>query len=139
MFSINQLQVFIAIVNTQSFKEAAKFLKITNSSVSKSLKALEDLLQVLLIKRDGKNIKLTEVGHVFYNQAQEIMKKISETNLIVEEMRLKPSGNLKIVSGHYLTKMTLLPYLKEFAKKYPKIKLDIENSERLPNIKNTQR
>ena len=61
MLNIHHIQIFINIVKTKSFSDTAKLMKVTASSVSKSMSSLESSLAVTLIKRDTRKLLLTEV------------------------------------------------------------------------------
>ena len=67
--NFNQLKYFVAIVEQGSFWAAALEEYISQSSLSKQIKALENELGVVLFKRSGNKITLTEAGQCFYEYA----------------------------------------------------------------------
>ena len=75
-FSIRQLEVFVAVVENNSFSVAANELILAQSTVSAHIKGLEAALGVSLITRDAKkNIKLTADGHEVYSHAKAILEQ----------------------------------------------------------------
>jgi len=75
-FSIRQLEVFVAVAESNSFSGAANELILAQSTVSAHIKCLEDALGVLLITRDAKKqIRLTEKGKEVYSYAKAILEQ----------------------------------------------------------------
>jgi len=66
----NQIQYFLAIARTKSFSEAAYELSLSQSSISKQIKALEDELGISLFNRSSHQRELTAAGKVFFRFAQ---------------------------------------------------------------------
>lgn len=70
--NINQIHYFLAIVKTKSFSEAAYDLFISQSSISKQIKALEDELGITIFTRSSKQRVLTPAGQIFYRYAKQM-------------------------------------------------------------------
>ena len=62
---IRHLQYFLEVARQQSFTKAAEVLYITQPTISKTVKSLEEELGVTLLDRYGKQVQLTDAGHVF--------------------------------------------------------------------------
>lgn len=65
---IRHLQYFLEVARQQSFTKAAEVLFITQPTISKTVKSLEDELGVTLLDRYGKRVELTDAGHVFFGR-----------------------------------------------------------------------
>lgn len=107
-----------------SFTKAAEELFVTQSSVSQSIKTLESKLNTTLFIRKKKQIQLTSEGEILfshveraYKQIKVAEKKISDRNLI----------EINIGASDTICKYFLLPYFKDFHRKYPDIKINIVN------------
>jgi len=75
-FSIRQLEVFVTVVERNSFSKAADALAMAQSTVSGHIKGLEDALSVVLFMRDAKKqIRLTERGQEIYTLAKPIVEQ----------------------------------------------------------------
>ncbi len=68
--NINQIHYFLAIVRTKSFSEAAYDLFISQSSISKQIKSLEEELGIKLFTRTSNQRVLTPAGQIFYRYAK---------------------------------------------------------------------
>ncbi len=86
-----QMRYFIAVVETNSFFEAAEACHISQSAISQQIRALEEELQVLLLERHGRKFTVTPAGRYFYEQAKKQMQALDST---VREVR-------RIASGEY--------------------------------------
>ena len=82
--TIEELVAFIAIVDTGSFVAAAEHLKQTPSGVSRSLTRLEAKLDVTLLERTTRKLKLTQEGQQFLVKARKIL---NELNAAEEELQ----------------------------------------------------
>lgn len=75
-FSIRQLEIFVAVVERNSFSKAADALALAQSTVSGHIKGLEDALSVVLFMRDAKKqIQLTDRGREIYALAKPIVEQ----------------------------------------------------------------
>lgn len=73
-----KLLAFVTLVRVGSFTLAAKELNVTQSAVSHSIKALEDDLQLRLVDRRGRKIRLTPPGKQLLNHAHRILNEMQE-------------------------------------------------------------
>ena len=73
---INALSMYVALVKTKSFKDAAKECGVTPSSVSQAVRALEEQYQVVLIDRSVRPIGVTLQGRNFFKSALTIVENV---------------------------------------------------------------
>ncbi|EKU48237.1 glutamate biosynthesis transcriptional regulator GltC [Staphylococcus massiliensis] len=76
---IKQLRYFIAVAEREHISEAALYLNVAQSAVSRQIAQLEKELHVTLFKRIGRNIKLTDDGHLLLEEARAIIERIEHT------------------------------------------------------------
>lgn len=91
--NFDQLKYFLTIVKTGSFSEAADEMFISQSSMSKQIKALEHELGIDLFKREHSKIYLTSAGKKFLDYAQNAIKDHNDIRLYLDEFvkkALKP-------------------------------------------------
>lgn len=103
--NINQLKYFLAIVKTGSFSNAADDMYISQSSMSKQIKALETELGVDLFKREHSKVYLTEIGSEFAQYAQTAVKQHNDILLTLDEFATRKSntirfGSIPVVSAY---------------------------------------
>jgi DNA-binding transcriptional LysR family regulator len=119
---ISQLRVFVALVETGSFTEAAYSINLTQSAVSHALATLEKELGVTLLERDRQGkMQLSTVGHKILRQAQEILAHV-ET--IQQEAALELSqveGKLRVGSSQIVPPRQIAGILAHFKEQYPKV------------------
>lgn len=130
---LDRIEVFVTVVENGSFSAAARKLKISVPAVSKQIAELESQLQTLLLERTTRRVSLTEAGEIYYEQCKRLMDEVLETESISTRWSLEPSGILRVFSARYYGQKMVLPYLKEFQDLYPKLRLDLELGERVPD------
>ena len=78
-FTLQQLRIFKAIASEKSFTQAAEILFVSQPSLSKQIKTLENRLGILLLNRNGNKISLTEAGNVFLQYSERILALCEES------------------------------------------------------------
>ena len=124
--TITQLRYVLAVAEHKNFTKAAEKVFVTQPTLSMQIQKLEDELDILIFDRSKKPIELTEVGNKLVEQARNIVNESERIQDIVDQQKGFIGGEFKL--GVIPTVMpTLLPmFLHTFIKKYPKIKLRIE-------------
>ncbi len=125
---LKQLRAFCNAAQTHSVSEAAERLFLSQPTVSLQIQALEREFETMLFERRGPKIKLTPEGEILYKLAQPLVQGIDGLHeAFVAQCGSLESGELNIASGES-TILYLLPELmKEFAARYPKIRLKLHN------------
>ena len=118
-------KIFYYVAKNGNITKTAKELMISQPAISKSIKNLEEQLNCSLFNRHKNGVSLTEEGSFLYDEIKNVMKIINSAEKEVEEINNLEKGNLSIGINNTLTQKYLLPYLKEFTKKYPKINIRI--------------
>jgi LysR family hydrogen peroxide-inducible transcriptional activator len=124
--TITQLKYVLSVAEYQNFTVAAEHSFVTQPTLSMQIQKLEDELGVKIFNRSKKPIELTEVGKKIVEQAKVIVDESNRILDIVHQQKGYIGGQFKL--GIIPTVMpTLLPmFLQNFTKKYPKVKLIIE-------------
>ena len=125
LLNIRQLKYFVAVAENLSFTKAAEKYYISQTAVTQQIKALENQLQVTLLKRSKRHVELTPAGQVFYNEACSI---ISHVNNAISKTQQFANGffgtlSIGIIIGY--EKNNLPEYLRNFSYAYPNVSLDI--------------
>ncbi len=123
--NLSSYRIFYAVANTGNISRAAKELYISQPAISKSIQKLEENLGVKLFDRSSRGVTLTAEGELLYTHVRAAFE-----TLTLGEDRLRRSialgvGNLAIGVSATLCKYVLLPYLRDFIKKYPHINISI--------------
>lgn len=124
--TITQLQYVLAVAEHKNFTLAAEKCFVTQPTLSMQIQKIEEELSVQIFDRSKKPIQLTDIGEKIVTQAKNIVIEADRIKDIVEYQKGFIGGEFRL--GIIPTIMpTLLPmFLNNFIKKYPKIKLIIE-------------
>jgi LysR family hydrogen peroxide-inducible transcriptional activator len=124
--TITQLQYVLAVAEYKNFTLAAEKCFVTQPTLSMQIQKVEEELDIQIFDRSKKPIQLTDIGLKIVNQAKNIVNEANRIQDIVEFEKGFVGGDFRL--GIIPTIMpTLLPmFLGNFTKKYPKVKLIIE-------------
>ena len=121
--NLHHLRLFAAVVNHGGFTKAAESLRLSQPAISKSLNELERQLNLTLIDRSGRSIRLTDAGQTLYARARELfgVEWIAEQEL--REIRGLKRGVLRIGASTTIATYMLPPYLGRFHLRHPGIRI----------------
>ncbi|MFE3866579.1 LysR substrate-binding domain-containing protein [Flavobacterium sp. LS2P90] len=124
--TITQLKYVLAVAEHKNFTLAAEKCFVTQPTLSMQIQKIEEELSIQIFDRSKKPIQLTDIGQKIVNQAKNIVNEADRIQDIVEQQKGFIGGEFRL--GIIPTIMpTLLPmFLNNFIKKYPKVKLIIE-------------
>jgi DNA-binding transcriptional LysR family regulator len=111
------LVAFEAAARHRSFTRAGQELSLTQSAVSRQVQALENLLQVELFRRSGRQIALTEVGTMYANDIASALSRIRTASSQVLAFRAG-GGSLNLAVLPTFGSRWLLPLLPSFYAKH---------------------
>ena len=131
MDKIDAMAVFVEIVQAGSFTAAGKRLGMPLSTVSRKISELEDALQVRLLERGKRKVRVTEVGTAYFEHCRRGVEAFKTANRIVAERQSDASGSLRITVPPNLAERLLLPIIGLFQQRYPKARVAIFVTERV--------
>lgn len=120
------LKAFVAVANSGSFSDAARFLHITQPAVSKRIAALESHLDQSLFDRLGREVRLTEAGEYLLPNAMNILQSIDDTEKRIRERSGRVMGTLRVATSHHIGLHHLPPVLRDFASEHRDVNLQFE-------------
>lgn len=121
-------RIFYEVAKYQNITKASNILNISQPAISKSIKNLETQLGGNLFIRTKRGVVLTEEGKEFYKYIEQAMIFIENGENKFNDLINLETGTIKIGINSTLTNYYLLPYLKVFKEKYPKIKIEIKTN-----------
>ena len=124
--NLNLYYIFYTAAKHQNISLAAKELFISQPAVSKAISKLEENLQTPLFYRSSKGVRLTPEGEILYKQAENAFLALKSGEEQLNRRKELGMGQLSIGVSNTLCKYVLLPYLKDFIKEYPHIRISIE-------------
>lgn len=131
MLNLNLLRIFHIAAQKGSFSAAADELVITQPTVSAQIKALEQQYGLILFKRIGKRIELTDSGKRLSKYSKRVFDLAAEIEGLLNDIRKSEEGIIRLGIGKSYGKYFISPLLSRFQKKFPKVKIILKegNSE----------
>ena len=121
---LRALRYFTEVVQQNSFTRAAESLHVTQPTISKMVKALEDELGGPLLLREGRGVQLTDAGQVVYDRGLDILAQARLLHQQVAEVDNITRGELSVgimpTAGHYMA-----PVIALFQQRHPGVNLRI--------------
>lgn len=114
-YTLNQLQIFLKIVDTQSITKASEQLNLTQPAVSIQLKNFQNQFDLPLTEIHGRKIHITEFGHEIANAADKIIQQVQAINYKTLAYKGLLSGKLKVSivsTGKYVMPFFLSDFIK---------------------------
>lgn len=119
------LQYFLAIAREETISQAAESLHITQPTLSRQMKGLEEQLGKQLFIRGNRKINLTEEGILLRQRAEEIISLVEKTESEIMHSDTTISGDIYIGSGETEGMRILAKVIDTCHKEYPKIKFHL--------------
>jgi DNA-binding transcriptional LysR family regulator len=125
-FTLQQLRILRAIAIEKNFTRAASSLYISQPSLSKQLKILEENLDTVLINRERNQISLTESGEIFLQYSERILILCEESCRALIDLKNGERGNLIVGASQTIGTYLMPRILALFAQNYPQIDLKVQ-------------
>ena len=125
---LNSAKVFINVVQTGGFSAASRQLNVPVATVSRRVSELEKSLDVRLLERSTRSVRLTEAGAILYEFALRGLEEFEAGMLALTERENELRGTLRVSLPPSFEPWWLL--LNDFQKRYPNINIDVNVTER---------
>lgn len=130
----DKLKFFYYVAKCNSFTNAAKYLHLTQPSISRAIKSLEEQLGLELFIRTTKRLVMTEEGEILLKMIQRLIEDFETTITGIHEDQREPQGPIRIWTTEGLLNYYLLRYIPEFLEKYPGISLTFIADNNIPDF-----
>ncbi|WP_277468126.1 MULTISPECIES: LysR family transcriptional regulator [unclassified Paenibacillus] len=118
---IRQLQYFVQAARLKSFTRAAESLFITQPTISKMIRNLEEELEADLFYREGKSIRLTDAGEILLAKAQNIVESFANLSAELDGLRKLQRGHIRIGLPPMVGASFFPAVIGEFHRRYPDV------------------
>lgn len=139
-YTINQLRIFLKVVEKRSITEAAEALFMTQPAVSIQLKNFQEQFDIPLTEHVGRNIQITEFGYEIAKIAERAVNELSGLQYKTKQFNGLVAGRLRLAAAS--TGKYVIPYfLSDFMQtnKGIDLRLDVTNKERVvESLKNNE-
>ncbi|MDL4839319.1 LysR family transcriptional regulator [Aquibacillus rhizosphaerae] len=125
---IRQIQYFMEVAKREHVTEAADSLHVAQSSVSRQIFNLEDELGVDLFIREGRRVKLTPLGRVFFERMKQVTNLMEESKREIKEYLNPEKGTVRIAFPISMAAHTLPSIIYAFRTSFPEAKFQMSNA-----------
>ena len=130
MGQLEDMAMFVRIVEAGSITKAAEQLNIAKSAVSRRLKELETRLGSQLISRTTRQSNLTQAGEQYYQQVNHILSAVDTLNEQTSGAPTRIEGTLKMTAPLSFGLMHLNDVIDEYANQHPNLHFELDFSDR---------
>lgn len=128
------LEIFIKVIECNSFSAAAQKLNLTPSSVSRSISQLEEQLGVVLLKRTTRTFVLTEPYQYLLSRAQHLLEELDESLVNTASFHRHPQGQLRITCSIAFGVCHLMRLYGDYRKMNPDVSLFVDLNDQNVNL-----
>lgn len=125
MLDLNQVGLFVQVVEAGSFAEAARRLNMPANTVSRQIQQLEDDLGLRLMQRSTRKLTLTDAGVALHEGSFSQIEQILAAAEQVGRGSMKPSGTVHVAAPTDFLEFFSPEWIAEFLKVYPDVRLDL--------------
>lgn len=129
---LNELLIFVRVVQAGSIRGAAEQLGMPKSTVSRKLLELEARLQARLLQRTTRRLSLTDIGRIYYDHGARVVMEIEDAERAVQRQQETPRGLLRVTAPLNLT--LLAPIISEYLGRYPEVRLELSANARVVDL-----
>ena len=122
---IRTLKTFCDVVELHSFSEAAKVNHLTQSAVSQQISHIENEYGVRMIERAQRNLTLTPAGEVFYQSCKDVLKRLEDVRIQINELANVVAGTIKLESIYTIGLHDMPKYVRQFMGAYPDVQIHL--------------
>lgn len=129
---LNELIVFVRIVQAGSIRGAAAILRMPKSTVSRKLIDLEERLEARLLQRTTRKLSLTDVGRIYFDHGVRIITEVENAERTVRSQHETPRGLLRVTAPLNLAYVGRL--FSDYLERYPEVRLELSANARVVDL-----
>ena len=134
MDKLRAMQVFVRIVEANSFTRAAETLGLPRAALTATIKNLEAYLGTTLLQRTTRRLALTPEGAGYHAQCVQILDAVAAAEQGFRAGAATPRGTLRVDLPDAVGRHVILPHIAGFADAWPELALTLSFSDRLVDI-----
>lgn len=131
---LNDLRVFVRVVDRGAFASAARELRVPTSTVSRTIARLEDRIGTRLLQRTPRSVRATSEGHALYGAVSDAVGALERAAHAVEPATRTPRGILRLTAPAELASTFLADVIVGFAERYPLVQIELSLTNRAVNL-----
>ncbi|MDY7578392.1 LysR family transcriptional regulator [Herbaspirillum sp. RTI4] len=134
MDTLQNMRIFMRVVDAGSFTLAAQQMELTTAHVSRALADLERHLRTRLLNRTTRRLAMTEAGERYLLRCQQIISYVEEAEAEAGDAYVRPSGRLRIHSMTSFGQRYVIPVISSYQKRYPDVAIELTLAQRVPDL-----
>jgi DNA-binding transcriptional LysR family regulator len=130
----DKLRIFHAVADAGSLTHAGDTLNLSQSAVSRQIRALEESLQTTLFHRHARGLILTEQGELLFDATASMNKRLEAASARIRDSEDEVIGDLRVTTTTGFGSLWLAPRLKKLYDQYPSLRIDLMLEERVLDL-----
>ena len=130
----DKLRIFHAVADAGSLTHAGETLHLSQSAVSRQIRALEESLNTTLFHRHARGLILTEQGELLFDATRAMRRRIDAAAARIRDSEEEVFGELRVTTTTAFGTLWLAPRLPALYKRYPDLKIDLMLEERVLDL-----
>ena len=130
----DKLRIFHAVADAGSLTHAGDTLHLSQSAVSRQVRALEESLNTTLFHRHARGLILTEQGELLFDATSSMMKRLDAATARIKDSEEEVFGELRVTTTTGFGSLWLAPRLPALYAKYPDLKIELMLEERVLDL-----
>jgi DNA-binding transcriptional LysR family regulator len=134
MDTLQNMRVFVRVVEAGSFTGAAQYLNTTTAYASRAVSDLEAHLRTRLLNRTTRRIALTEAGERYLQRCEQILAYVDQAEAEAGDAHARPSGKLKVHAMTSFGQHYVVPAVGQYQEQYPEVQVELTLAQRMPDL-----
>ena len=130
----DKLRIFHAVADAGSLTHAGDVLHLSQSAVSRQIRALEESLNTTLFHRHARGLILTEQGELLFDATSAMTRRLDTAEVRIRDSEEEVFGELRVTTTTGFGSLWLAPRLPQLYAKYPDLKIDLMLEERVLDL-----
>jgi len=134
MDTLQNMRVFMRVIEDGSFTAAARYLNTTTPHVSRAISDLEAHLRTRLLNRTTRRLALTEAGERYLQRCEQILAFVDEAEAEASDAHARPSGVLHTHAMTSVGQRYVIPAISHYQREFPEVKVELTLAQRFPDL-----
>jgi DNA-binding transcriptional LysR family regulator len=130
----DKLRIFHAVADAGSLTHAGETLHLSQSAVSRQIRALEESLNTTLFRRHARGLLLTEQGELLFEATRKMSQRLEAAAARIRDSEDEVFGELRVTTTTGFGTLWLAPRLPKLFDRYPNLKIDLMLEERILDL-----
>ena len=130
----DKLRIFHAVADAGSLTHAGDVLHLSQSAVSRQIRALEESLNTTLFHRHARGLILTEQGELLFDATSAMTRRLDTASARIKDSEEEVFGELRVTTTTGFGSLWLAPRLPKLYEQYPNLKIDLMLEERVLDL-----